>query len=69
MSKPPPIPKDQRAGPNDRPDITGVGDDRRDDAGNLQSDQPGNDDVNLRQQGRHGDINQNTHHQGYQQNR
>ena len=33
MSKPPPIPKDQRAGPNDRPDIAKVGRDRRDEFG------------------------------------
>ena len=33
MSKTPPIPKDQRAGPNDRPDIAKVSKDRRDDAG------------------------------------
>jgi len=69
MSKTPPIPKDQRAGPNDRPDIAKVSKDRRDDAGTRQSDQPGDADVNTRLQGRHGDIHQNTHNQGYQQDR
>ena len=69
MAKAPPIPKDQRAHKDQKPDIEGAGRDRREETTNLQSDQPGDDDVNLKQQGRHGDIYQNTHHQGYQQDR
>ncbi len=72
---PPPIPPDQRAqGPNPdvqdaQADVAGSGRDRREETTDLQSSQPGDDDVNLSQQGRHGGINQNTHHQGYQQDR
>ena len=72
MSKaPPPIPPDQRAthNPDARADVAGEGRDRREETTDLQSNQPGDADVNLEQQGRHGGINQNTHHQGYQQDR
>lgn len=69
MSKAPPIPPEQRAHPGEKPHIEGEKQDRRDATTNLQSGQPGDDDVNLKQQGRHGGINQNTHHQGYQQDR
>lgn len=75
MSKaPPPIPPEQRVvdGPGPqaaKADVAGEGRDRREDTTDLQSAQPGDDDVNLKQQGRHGDIHQNTHHQGYQQDR
>lgn len=55
MSKPPPVPEDQR--------------DRRDQATGVQSAQPGDADVNTEQQGRFGDIKQNTTHQGLQQDR
>ena len=61
-SKSPPTPKEQRPGTDD-----GVG--RRDSKTGLQSSQPGDDDVNLKEQGRQGNIHQNTHHQGYQQDR
>lgn len=69
MSKAPPIPPDQRSHPGEKPHIEGEGRDRREETTDLQSSQPGDDDVNLKQQGRHGNINQNTHHQGYQQDR
>jgi len=58
MSKHPPIPEDQRGAQ-----------DRRDVATGAQSGQPGDADVNLDQQGRFGDIKQNTTHQGHQQDR
>lgn len=57
-SKAPPIPPDQRSAPNDKPHIQG---DRRAPGGTAG--------LNTREQGRHGNINQNTHHQGYQQDR
>lgn len=69
MTKAPPIPPEQSAFRGQRPDIQGEAADRRDRTTGLQSRQPGDDDVNLEQQGRHGDIRQNTHHQGYQQDR
>lgn len=69
MSKAPPIPPEQRSHPAEQPDVAGGGRDRREETTDLQSSQPGDADVNLRQQGRHGGINQNTHHQGYQQDR
>jgi len=57
-SKAPPIPPDQRSAPNDKPHIGGDGRMAKGSAGQ-----------NLKEQGRHGNINQNTHHQGYQQDR
>ena len=69
MAKAPPIPKEQRAYPGQKPDIEGKDRDRREDTTDVQSSQPGDDDVNLKEQGRFGNINQNTRHQGYQQDR
>lgn len=69
MSKAPPIPPEQRAFKGQKPDIEGSTQGRRDEKTGLQSSQPGDDDVNLKQQGRQGGIHQNTHHQGYQQDR
>lgn len=43
--------------------------DRRDARTNVRDGQPGDSDVNTAQQGRFGDIKQNTTHQGYQQDR
>lgn len=67
-SKAPPIPPEQRAG-GDKPELQESKSGRRDARTGLQSSQPGDPDVNLKEQGRHGNINQNTHHQGYQQDR
>jgi hypothetical protein len=67
-SKAPPIPPEQRSSPDEQADIQGGKRDRREETTGLQSGQPG-DDVNLHEQGRHGGIYQNTHHQGYQQDR
>ena len=69
MSKAPPIPPEQRSFPGQQPDVSGDTQGRRDEVTDLQSSQPGDDDVNLQEQGRQGNINQNTHHQGYQQDR
>lgn len=69
MSKAPPIPKEQQSFRGERPDISGEDVGRRDRTTGLQSSQPGDDDVNLAEQGRQGGIRQNTHHQGYQQDR
>jgi len=59
-SKAPPIPPDQRSAATDKPDVAGSSGGRR---GRATAD------TNLREQGRQGNINQNTHHQGYQQDR
>lgn len=67
--KAPPIPPEQRAFRGEKPDVTGSTQGRRDEKTGLQSSQPGDSDVNLKEQGRQGNINQNTHHQGYQQDR
>jgi hypothetical protein len=69
-SKSPPIPPEQRNIHSDgKADVKGATLGRRDEMTGAQSEQPGDDDVNLSQQGRHGNIRQNTHHQGYQQDR
>jgi hypothetical protein len=57
-SKAPPIPPDQRSEPDQKPDVKGSGTDPR-----------SRDKLNLREEGRAGNINQNTHNQGYQQDR
>jgi hypothetical protein len=68
-SKAPPIPPEQRSAANDKPQVEGADIGRRDRVTGDQSSQPGDADINLDEQGRHGNINQNTHHQGYQQDR
>jgi len=57
-SKAPPIPPEQRSSPSQKPDVKGDSHAAKGSAG-----------LNLKEQGRHGNINQNTHHQGYQQDR
>ena len=73
MAKAPPVPSEQRApgetAADDASRLESAHPDRRDTVTDLQSAQPGDDDVNLSTQGRQGGINQNTHHQGYQQDR
>lgn len=71
MSKQPPIPAEQRSYAKEQPRdrLRSAEPDRRDEATGLQSSQPGDDDVNLKQQGRQGNIAINTRHQGYQQDR
>ncbi len=77
MSKAPPIPPEEQAkGPQGeertfsmKAKLKGDNVGRRDATTGLQSKQPGDDDVNLKQQGRQANTWQNTHHQGYQQDR
>ncbi|WP_029915295.1 hypothetical protein [Caulobacter sp. UNC358MFTsu5.1] len=64
MSKAPPIPPEQRAFKGQKPQIEGQS--GHDD---LQSPDPGNADVNLQEQGRHGNLRQNTSHSGNVQDR
>jgi hypothetical protein len=67
--KAPPIPPEQRAFPGQKPDVDGADIGRRDKVTGAQSEQPGDDDVNLKSQGRHGNIAQNTTRQGNVQDR
>jgi hypothetical protein len=55
--KAPPIPPEQRAFPGQKPDVRG---ERGDHPERAQ---------NLKEQGQAGNIHQNTHHQGHQQDR
>lgn len=65
MSKAPPIPPEQRAFKGEKPDIEGKGGRHAD----FQSSEVGNADVNLEEQGRHGNLRQNTSHSGNVQDR
>ena len=65
MSKQPPIPPEQRAFRGPRPKLDTPQHDRRDEKTGLQSGQPGDADANLREQGRYGNIRQNTSSAGY----
>lgn len=65
MSKAPPIPPEQRAFKGQKPDVEGQGGRHAD----LQSKEAGNADVNLDEQGRHGNLRQNTTHSGNVQDR
>ncbi len=71
MSHAPRIPKEQRSfadkGARSVQDAADA--DRRDLHTNAQSGQPGDADVNTAEQGRFGNIKQNTTHQGHQQDR
>lgn len=68
-SKAPPIPPAQRASRDEKPHVEGADIGRRDKVTGAQSEQPGDDDVNLSSQSRHGNIAQNTTHQGNVQDR
>ena len=59
MSKAPPIPPEQRSYRGQKPDIDGDTHGRRDETTDLQSTETGDGDVNLKEQGRQGDIHQN----------
>jgi hypothetical protein len=63
MSKSPPIPPEQRAFKGEKPNVEGSS------PADVQGAESGNADVNLEEQGRYGDIKQNTTHQGFQQDR
>ena len=71
MSHAPKIPKEQHSfadkGARSVKDAADA--DRRDLHTNAQSGQPGDADVNTAEQGRFGNIRQNTTHQGHQQDR
>lgn len=69
MAKAPPIPKEQRSFQGPDADPAEGKRDRRDERTQLQSGQPGDADANLEEQGRYGNIKQNTTHQGHQQDR
>ena len=69
MTKAPKIPPEQQSFAGQKPDIEGESRDRRDNRTDLHDGQPGDAGVNTDEQGRFGDINQNTTHQGYQQDR
>jgi hypothetical protein len=71
MSHAPKIPKEQRsfADKGARSEVEAETADRRDARTNVKTGQPGDADINTGQQGRYGDIKQNTTHQGYQQDR
>lgn len=58
-SKAPPIPPEQRSHAGEKPHIEGKHQDRRDARTDAQSAQPGDDDVNLKEQGRFGNRRQN----------
>jgi hypothetical protein len=57
--KAPPIPPEQRSFSGEKPDVEGGDVGRRDRKTGLQSSQPGDDDVNLKTQGRQANIRQN----------
>lgn len=62
MSKPPPIPPEQRAFKGQKPDLD-------DGQAGLAASQPGNADTNLDEQGASGNLRQNSSHSGNVQNR
>ena len=69
MSKTPPIPPEQRSSPQEKPHIQGGRRDRRDAKTGLESNQPGDADVNLNEQGRQGNMRQNLRPEHRQQDR
>jgi hypothetical protein len=69
MSKTPPIPPDQRSSREEKAHIQGERRDRRDAKTGLESNQPGDADTNLREQGRQGNMRQNLTPEHRQQDR
>lgn len=69
MTKAPKIPREQRSFSGDKADLSGGKADRRDMRTDVRDGQPGDAGINTAEQGRFGDIKQNTTHQGYQQDR
>ncbi len=69
MTKAPKIPPEQQSFAGQKPDVDGDSGDRRDRRTDVRTGQPGDAGINKAQEGRFGDIHQNTHHQGYQQDR
>jgi hypothetical protein len=68
-AKSPPIPKEQRSFHGRSITPANAPHDRRAEKTGLQSGQPGDQDANLKSQGRFGNLRQNTRNQGYQQDR
>jgi hypothetical protein len=69
MTKAPKIPPEQQSFAGQKPDVEGENRHPRDERTNVHDGQPGDAGVDTSQQGRFGDIKQNTTHQGYQQDR
>lgn len=69
MSKIPPIPPEQRSFPDEKPHIQGRQRDRREAKTGLESNQPGDADTNLNEQGRQGNMRQNLTPEHRQQDR
>lgn len=69
MTKAPKIPKEQRSFAGDKAEVSGGKAERRDMRTDVRDGQPGDAGINTAEQGRFGDIKQNTTHQGYQQDR
>ena len=69
MTKAPKIPKEQRSFAGDKADLSGGKTDRRDMRTDVRDGQPGDAGVNTAQQGRFGNLKQNTTHQGQHQDR
>lgn len=69
MSKTPKIPKEQSSFAADKAAGSDENVDRRDQRTDIRDGQPGDAGINTAEQGRFGDIKQNTTHQGYQQDR
>lgn len=69
MSKLPKIPKEQRAFSGEKTEQDGEPVDRRDNRTGVRDGQPGDAGVNAQEQGRFGNIRQNTTHQGNVQDR
>lgn len=69
MANAPKIPPEQLSPGGEQPDVSGDSGDRRDRQTDVRTGQPGDAGVNKAQQGRFGDIKQNTTNVGYQQDR
>ncbi|NJC41419.1 hypothetical protein GGQ87_001677 [Brevundimonas alba] len=69
MSKTPKIPEEQTSFAGDKTAGREGKTDRRDLRTDVRDGQPGDAGINTAEQGRFGDIKQNTTHQGYQQDR
>jgi hypothetical protein len=69
MSKMPKVPKEQRAFSGEKAELDGEPVDRRDNRTDVRDGQPGDAGVNTAEQGRFGNIAQNTTHQGNVQDR
>ncbi len=69
MTKAPKIPPKQQSFAGQKADVEGENRDRRDQRTDVHDGQPGDAGINTAQQGRFGNLKQNTHNVGYQQDR